>query len=835
MKSDKNIKFRSYGIPAVFILISIILLITFFCENIFPFGDKILIYNDMQYQYLDFFMWFRNVLHGEDSILYSFNMGIGGSTITLLAYYLASPFNILSYFVQAEHMAEFLTVLIPLKLISCGITAYIYLEKRFFVLPFFEVLMAVSYALMGYNVLQCTNIMWLDGVMTLPLIALGIYSFVWRKKSTIYFCALVYGIFSNWYIGYMLCIFAVLYLVFELILFYENKQGMILSELVKKIIGFGVNSVLAVGTSCFLFFPQTLQMSRNGERFDTSIFTPVFGFSFLDGFRDLFLEGDKLTWSEMSPPIYVGSVVLILVVLFFLSTSVSISNKYIGCLFLLGMMFVFCFRPLNYVFTAFKIPSSHTYRYAFIFSFFMIVIAALCLQKKHGSLGNDVKKGILVLLAGLFLLDYVKEYSNKEAVYLNAIIIVLIGMALILMDEKGKRMRILACIIIICCSITEFSQKLQMEFSTYTNSGDEYVNYNKSMESSVRAILQEDKGFYRIDKTFTRPVSGGCNNESMAFGYSGIASYSSANNIKAAQLMKSLGYTGDTTLVTYTPILPIDSLMGVKYIYSDKAVPGCSYVGEASVDGVGIYENPYALPMAYEIIDTPEKIEFGENALENQQLLYSSVLGQKIELYNWGENTVKSTDYSSYIEWNIVVDKTGPLYVYFANGQDGMNLYVNGEYISTNTWYNNQVKYLGNYNKDDTVTVKIETSGREFVDDYGIYTGTLDMETFENVIQILKTNLPNIRKIENASISIISEGKSERNLLLTIPFEEGWKIKVNGEIQSYEKVLNTFVGIKLPEGECEIEMYYETPGLGLGIVITLISLVLFLVKRKIYY
>ena len=51
------------------------------------------------------------------------------------------------------------------------------------------------------------DIMWLDGVIVLPLIALGIYGLIWEKKKALYFWTLFYGIISNWYMGYMLCLF----------------------------------------------------------------------------------------------------------------------------------------------------------------------------------------------------------------------------------------------------------------------------------------------------------------------------------------------------------------------------------------------------------------------------------------------------------------------------------------------------------------------------------------------------------------------------------------------------------------------------------------------------
>ena len=176
----------------------------------------------MQYQYLDFFIWFRNVLHGQDSLTYSFSAGLGSNTIALFAYYLASPFNLLVYFVNADQMAQFLTLLIMLKLILCSLTMYIFLQIRFHNASFYSMIFSIGYALMGYNLLQCSNIMWLDGVIILPIVALGIYKCVWKKTHVCYFLSLAYAVFSNWYIGYMICLFSVLYFLIEMVLYYNK-------------------------------------------------------------------------------------------------------------------------------------------------------------------------------------------------------------------------------------------------------------------------------------------------------------------------------------------------------------------------------------------------------------------------------------------------------------------------------------------------------------------------------------------------------------------------------------------------------------------------------------
>ena len=55
---------------------------------------------------------------------------------------------------------------------------------------------------------------------------------------------------------------------------------------------------------------EEYHMLEDGEGFDLSIFKPAFGFSYLEGFRDFFLEPDVLTWNEYIPPVYIGSFVL---------------------------------------------------------------------------------------------------------------------------------------------------------------------------------------------------------------------------------------------------------------------------------------------------------------------------------------------------------------------------------------------------------------------------------------------------------------------------------------------------------------------------------------------
>lgn len=258
MKHKHHIKRLLHPAAAV-LFTAFIITVALIRSHIYPFGENLLVYNDMQYQYTDFFLWFSNVLHGKDSLIYSFHSGLGGSTLALFAYYLASPLNLLVYFVDSAHIGEFLTLLICLKLLLCSVTSYIYISRRFQPAPLFRILISVSYALMGYNILQCSNIMWLDGVIAAPVIALGIYRLISGNRRSLYFFSLFYGILTCWYTGYMLCLFAVLYFLFEMFFHYEKKSP-VFRQLLKTTGVFISTSILSLMASGILFIPQAIHM-----------------------------------------------------------------------------------------------------------------------------------------------------------------------------------------------------------------------------------------------------------------------------------------------------------------------------------------------------------------------------------------------------------------------------------------------------------------------------------------------------------------------------------------------------------------------------------------------
>lgn len=216
----KKIRKYKYYILSFLIPMSL-LLIYFFINNIRP--DNLLI-SDMRNQYIALFNYERDVLLGNESILYSFNNGLGGSMIATISYYLSSPLNILVVLFKKENLALFVLVILLLKVGLCGLNMNIFLKYKFKISNCMILIFSICYALMNYIINYYFNIMWLDSIYLLPLVIMGIDKLMKENKKGLYCISLFMTIISNFYTGYMVCIFSTLYFFIICLLIFKKKN-----------------------------------------------------------------------------------------------------------------------------------------------------------------------------------------------------------------------------------------------------------------------------------------------------------------------------------------------------------------------------------------------------------------------------------------------------------------------------------------------------------------------------------------------------------------------------------------------------------------------------------
>ncbi len=182
--------------------------------GVWPFGKGSVLVLDLNGQYVYFFEALRDVIWGDSSLLYSFSRSLGGEFLGIYAYYLASPLSYLVALFPRDAILEALLLMLLIKQGLSGFTFGYYLRKTTSLSPGATVLFSAVYSLTAYGVVMQHNTMWTDNVILLPLLVLGIRALVCHGRYKLYTATLVLAIISNFYIGYMACLFSVLYFLY---------------------------------------------------------------------------------------------------------------------------------------------------------------------------------------------------------------------------------------------------------------------------------------------------------------------------------------------------------------------------------------------------------------------------------------------------------------------------------------------------------------------------------------------------------------------------------------------------------------------------------------------
>ena len=99
-------------------------------SGVYPFGDESFLDDDLLYQYIDFFSWFRRVLTGDGSLFYSFSQTLGVNTWNQYSYYLGSPLNLLVVLFDPSRLTDAVFLICAIKLSLMQLSWGVFLRRR---------------------------------------------------------------------------------------------------------------------------------------------------------------------------------------------------------------------------------------------------------------------------------------------------------------------------------------------------------------------------------------------------------------------------------------------------------------------------------------------------------------------------------------------------------------------------------------------------------------------------------------------------------------------------------------------------------------------------------
>lgn len=813
----KKIKNNIYVLYTLLLSI-LIILVFFYINNITPFGSKDFTVIDFYHQYFPMTSELINRILNSKTLLFSFNGSL--PFIRNLYNYLSSPFNILLLPFK-DNLSTGFSLLIAIKAILASTTICYYLTKNI-KNSILSIPISISYGFSSYYIAYHWNIMWLDGMIFLPLIILGLEKIIKENKSLLYIITLSISIFSNYYIGYMICIFTFIYFQFYYLLNYKFN----IKDFLIKFKNYILYSIISIGIISIVVIPIYFSLSSISATKDTfpSIFETEFNIiNFI--LNNFSLSKPTALISENIPLPNASSslLIFILIPLFFINKNINKKEKILYALLLLTLFLCMHNTFINFIWHGFHFPNDLPYRQSFIYIFITIIIA-------YKSLINikyiNTKKLLITLTVFILLiiLSKIIKFDNlqNKVLIINTILLI-IYFTILIINIKNKKYTQFALITIVAietCISCVYNIKPDHNGKDLDNSIKNY--------QYIKNILPQENEFYRIEK-----INRDTYNDPALNNYYGISVFSSMTYEDISKIQRKLG-NGSNNINSYyynlqTPIY--NSMFNIKYLVG-KFNYNKNFYKENKNEGIKEYK--YPLSIAYKVNNNIKNWDTSSNnPFTVQESFIKESTGfdnmfNKLNI-NFKDIVPEITNNGYFINSricsiNLENDRNGDVYLYI-DSNNLSSILVNGEsyFIATNEPY---IINLGYFSKYDDINVTMYFSyGDTSYNEFNIYAYSFNENNFKKAYNSLNDEILNISSFKENHIKGYINLKESGVIFTSIPYDNSWKIKVDNKYIDFYKIGESYIGFNLNEGYHNIEFIYKTKGLKTGAIISTISLI----------
>ncbi|MBR5445783.1 MAG: YfhO family protein, partial [Clostridia bacterium] len=881
-----------------FLLPALMMTIVYFCLLVWPLGQHSVLVLDLNAQYVYYFEKLRNILVSGDSLLYSFERALGGEFMGIFAYYLSSPLSFLVALLPKTFMTESIFLLLVIKTGLCGATFGYYLIRTRLARPVWTVLFSSMYAMCSYMVVMQHNIMWIDNVILFPLILFGMDMLIKEGRFRLYVGALALAVLSNFFIGYMTCLFLAVYFFIRYASMTEEERGLHWGNYAfwKALFRMVAYSLLAVALAAVIILPAYYSLSFGKLDFSEPNYEPEQLYDFFKMLTKVYFGSYDSVRPTGMPFLYGGMLVPVLLPLYFITPGIRLRHKAGNLAALIFLLLGLSISTLDIVWHGLQRPNWLNARFAFMFVFLAIVMAydAFVRLKETG-----VKKIIPSCIFSAFILILMQalDYINVNdffTVWSGVVILCVLG-ALVpyaLRDKEpgdtylysNPELFLVAFVIFELIANGVLMVYYLDSDVTFTNRAgyrtfvDRFSDAAEELEEYDDEKYGEDS-FYRAEKTKHRKK-----NDNFAIDINGLTNSTSTLNAKSITFLKQMGLSARSHWSMYYGGNPAtDSLLGLRYVMADTKTDSDlpAYLTEmyeeilVTEEEITIWENPYDLGLAFTVNDAMlTYAEYNEDAdrelEENEEPfiralyedaveyktpfqmmnhMFSAMLGREVEIFTpvdaretetKGVDPVFTMGHTGY-----ELDGSGltPKIVYEMEIEEDLPVYV---YFPSEHPRDAEIKLdsdkLGDYFTDDTFSIQelgvLEPGEHTFTlyleeDNIFIASGCkffwyFHEDVFKEAIAVLQQGkLDAVSERDDVVSGTITAAEDRTTVFTTIPYDEGWKVYVDGEEVEIVCLMDAMVGFSVTAGEHEIVMKYRPAYVKYGLLLSLASLAVY--------
>lgn len=840
---DNNLCYISFGVVAV------VMLGVCIASGIMPFGTRALTLVDSLHQYVPFFAEYRDKLMNEGSLFYSWNIALGSNFLSLTSYYLSSPFNFLVILFSKENIPMAMCFIMCLKVCLSAYTMAYFLSNKgkekdnsFYIVP-----IAVAYALNNYVIGYYWNIMWIDCILIFPIIILGFQKLMEDRDPRMYTLSMFYALYCNYYIGFMVCIFMVLWFFV-----YNHKT-------IKKFfldgINFAIYSLASGGMAAFLLIPAYKGIMSTASASAQLPKWTWYGNVF-DLLKKQFFWSDAMTNQTFDGGVnlYCGILAIFTAFLYLISDDIKLADKIKRCILLVFLVMSFNNELLNFIWHGFHNQYGIPNRFAFLYIFVLLLMAydALKMLKKQHVL--------MVVSAGMFAASFIfliKLKSTGIETFSLVSTLVLIGVYTVVCSifscKKFKESTFAyvlsgVCLLeLVASGVYNLADNGYADIAKYYSSTDKVTVANEMVEDMAK---EADTGFYRSELMDSTVL-----NEVTWHNMPSVGTFCSTVLGETVTTMGRLGFYTGANEFLYMGATPFtNSLFNVRYLLEREGdLNNFDFDYVTSCDGVGIYENPYPLSLGFAVSNNVKQYDRDSGVpINNQSNLAALMTGAENFFENQFPSLLASSDNMDVtVSGNTIsyephqsgkasfmvtfsIDTPGDYYVNCrGNSITNIRFYIDGEELDCDR-YMWQIFHLGDLKEGQQINIEYIYNNISNSGSASLYMATYDEDKYAYTHQLLSQNMLKVEKYEDGYIYGTIDMPERKTMFTSIPYDEGWKILVDGEETEYYAIGKAFIGVDMTPGVHTVEMIYIPVGLKLGIIISVGAWLILLLGTILY-
>lgn len=808
----------------------------------------------------------NELFHGNINVLlYDFNYGMGMDTYNLILDMFVSPLKLIAVFFPMSKVETAYTIITLLRYYLCGVT-FLCFCRHMGCKKWNSLTGAIIYCFCGYALnIGMKHPQFLIPMILLPLLCMYLDKSIKCNKFSLKLALVVaFSMANSYYFTFMNTIIIFLYGIIRFFNLYRAERRKYFVQVFFKSVA---AYLLGIGLAAFAYLPLIYDF-LNSQRTGSVIATDNMFFYSLTYYKKVmaYMVGPFKScgaWTILG----LSTVVLLTVVYIFIQRKETYKSLKIATVIGIIMLLI---PAVGFVLSGFNSISN---RWCFAIAFLMAFVVAVAVDGLEHLRDRDIR--ILVVVAVVYGCYVIMEDSIRNTTSLTAAVLLFIGVLLLMLCKMYplKRKQFGFAVFLFACLTVILNAKYLYTISNYTNINTVAGRALSDVKDTPLRLLSkvEDDSFYRAERKGGNQASA---NASIVLRYNGVAQFNNVNSTEFLDYMSGLNIAGVKDIVLNYNLdgrTALDALAGVKYfgttIEDVTSIPyGFSLV--AKDKKYALYENKYALPIGYTYDSYITEDEYNSlTDLEKQQaMLQSAVLqyseekikhnkledlqidNKKLEITNiqlknvvMSKNEIKVIKNGGTITFTVdaIADEetyirlsefssVNPKYsarIYISNGNMQKSSYLQG----SNTIYQSSRKDLlfnmgCSLKGTTTFTITFKKAGKFTY--RGLEAWSQSMERYEEQINALQHESLKDITLNTNKVSGTITLRGERTLCFSIPYSTGWKAYVDGEVKELQVVNGMYMGLVLPAGEHQISLVYRTPGLRVGIVITVLSLMI---------